>query len=67
MKCHGPGGGVELGVVHLGDGLINLSISGYQGQPGVGYLSINPSQAMSPGLTLQYIEDETCRFKVENI
>ncbi|KAI6103605.1 hypothetical protein F5141DRAFT_967977, partial [Pisolithus sp. B1] len=31
VKCAGPGGGVDLGVMHLGGNWIKLTISGYQG------------------------------------
>ena len=34
VMCKGPSGGVSLGIVHLEDGLVNFTISGYSGMNG---------------------------------
>lgn len=67
IKCWGPGGGVDLGIIDLGHGLVNFSVSGYAGQKSrTGYLSTRPGRDDST-LSLQYVEDETCRFRIVHL
>ena len=69
VKCEGPGGGLVVGVNHLKDGLVNFTISGYQGQDGKSYfLSCMPGNAAYNGsLAVKKEEDESCRFRIENM
>ncbi|ETW80250.1 hypothetical protein HETIRDRAFT_418288 [Heterobasidion irregulare TC 32-1] len=69
VKCEGPGGGLDVGIAHRRNGKVCFTISGYQGQDGqVWFLS---SQAGHPSyngsLAVKRVEDESCRFLIENV
>ena len=69
VMCKGPSGGVSLGVVHLEDGLVNFTISGYSGMNGcTKFLScFAGSEAYEGSIAVVATEDITCRFKIENL
>ncbi|KAJ7445681.1 hypothetical protein B0H11DRAFT_1930389 [Mycena galericulata] len=62
-------GGLELSIVYLVDGMVNLTISGYQGQDGrTAFLSSDAGNKEYNGsLAVKGIEDRTCRFTVQNL
>ena len=69
VKCEGPGGGLVVGIAHRRNAKVCFAISGYQGQDGqVWFLS---SQAGHPSyngsLAVKRVEDESCRFLIENV
>ncbi|KAJ7461021.1 hypothetical protein B0H11DRAFT_1736408 [Mycena galericulata] len=69
VKCEGADGGLELSIVYLVDGMVNLTISGYQGQDGrTAFLSSDAGNKEYNGsLAVKGIEDRTCRFTVQNL
>ncbi|ESK89473.1 hypothetical protein Moror_16132 [Moniliophthora roreri MCA 2997] len=67
VQCKGPSGGLALGVNTLVNGLVRLSISGYQGQDGkTAYLSSRAGEAKESLLVASDGSDASCRFVVEN-
>lgn len=69
VKCEGPGGGLQMGIVYLADGQVNFTITGYQGQDGrTKYLSSQAgSEAYNGSLAVKDFEDFTCRFTIQNL
>ncbi|KAJ6488560.1 hypothetical protein C8R47DRAFT_1125965 [Mycena vitilis] len=69
VKCEGDNGGLAMGIVNLPDGMINLTIQGYQGQDGrTAYLSNEAGNVSYNGsLAVRDTENENCRFKIENL
>ncbi|KAM6499236.1 hypothetical protein JOM56_004744 [Amanita muscaria] len=66
VQCKGPSGGLAMGVDHLVNGLVRLTISGYQGQDGrTAYMS-NRSGEANESLLVADEADASCRFVVEN-
>ncbi|KAJ7837025.1 hypothetical protein B0H14DRAFT_2792587 [Mycena olivaceomarginata] len=69
VKCEGDGGGLSMGIVYLTNGLINLTITGYQGQDGrTAFLSNEAGNISYNGsLAVRELENENCRFIIENL
>lgn len=69
VKCAGPRGGVELGVVQSGGNSIKLTISGYQGMgPRPRFLSSTPGhESYNGSLAVKENEDHSCYFFVESM
>ncbi|KAI3605685.1 hypothetical protein WG66_012036 [Moniliophthora roreri] len=67
VQCKGPSSGLALGVNTLVNGLVRLTISGYQGQDGkTTYLSSHASKAKESLLVASDGSDASCCFVVKN-
>ncbi|KAJ6606473.1 hypothetical protein DFH09DRAFT_1269420 [Mycena vulgaris] len=69
VKCEGADGGLAVGILYLPGGMVNFTISGYQGQDGrMAFLSSEARSADYKGsLAVKDLEDRTCRFTVQNL
>ncbi|KAI6028898.1 hypothetical protein F5J12DRAFT_808636 [Pisolithus orientalis] len=69
VKCAGPHGGVEFGVIQSGGNWIKLTISGYQGMGSrCKFLSSIPGhKAYHGSLAVKENEDYSCYFSVEKL
>lgn len=70
VRCDAPlGSGLAVGVSHRRDGAICLTISEYPGQTEQTlFLSSRAETPAQDGsLVVSFVEDDTCRFAVENM
>ena len=66
VQCKGSGRGLTMGLIHLADGMVNFTISGYQGQHGKTAFLSGRTGWVDGSLAVVDEADETCSFVIEN-